>query len=312
MFPGRFAVGGGAIPPVPPTVQYGSLENNGTQISATVTNYSSENTYLFINDVGTLAQLSASSVRLSNLTAGTSFNLVVIATSAKGLSTPSSAVTDRQSYTYRTETRTGTRFIDTTSCYTPSPGPSCPFGGSLNNDQTQCCIPSGYTETYTYTVQVKNDTPAGYFDSGYDWYRVGNISIERIQYTYYTENYTYQYGCTTSYGCSEAYGCTVTCSRSTTCYGLTTCYGSATYYSWGCGGTGCYVCPDGMTRYGTSCAYQCQYSTPCTEYYQCPGTCYRQATCYSPATCTGYGSRQVRNPTPAGYTDSGVDWYRYL
>lgn len=311
MFPGRFAVGGGSIPPPAPTISYGSLFNNGTQINATINNYSTEYNYIVTVSPGTFSR-TGSSISISNLVSGQSFNLLVIATSAKGLSTPSSAVTDRQPYTYRTETRTGTRFVDTTSCYTPSPGPTCPFGGNLNQAGTQCCIPSGYTETYTYTVSIKNDTPAGYLDSGYDWYKVGNVTIERTPYTYYTENYTYQYGCTNSYPCQQPYSCEQTCTRQITCYGITTCTGSATYYSWGCGGTGCCVCPNGMGQVGCTCYYQCQVASPCTEYYSCPGTCYGPSTCYSPGTCTGYGSRQVRNATPAGYIDSGVDWYKYL
>lgn len=300
------AVAGGAIPPVAPTISYGSLFNNGTQITATITNYNPEYGYAVTLSPGSFSR-SASTINISGLTAGTSFNLLVIATTAKGLSAPSSAVTDRQAYTYRTETRTGTRFVDTTSCYVASPNePRCPFGGTLNGAGTQCCIPSGYTEEYTYTVTIKNDTPAGYLDSGYDWYRVGNITVQRTPYTYYTETYTYTYPCSST--CCVDLPCQKPCQVPGTCYRDVRC---------NCCGDACVngQCPpqdDWYCQNGRCCSPSCvcREAYPCQVPGSCPGTCQYCSPCT--ITCTGTGTRQVRNATPSGYLDSGVDWYRFV
>jgi hypothetical protein len=77
-------------------------------------------------------------------------------------------------YTYRTEQRTGTRVIDTSTAYAANvgpnaQGPACPWGGNLNPSGDLCVIPSTGTETYTYTVEVKNDAPAGFTDNGTEW-----------------------------------------------------------------------------------------------------------------------------------------------
>lgn len=305
----RFALAGGAVAPPIPTITYGSITNGGTQITATITNFSSEFGYVATSNVGTLSRTNGN-ITVTGLPVNTSVNILVIATSARGLSTPSSAVTDRQPYTFRTETRTGTRFVDTTSCYTASPTePRCPFGGTLNVAGTECCIPSGYTETYTFTVEIRNDAPAGYLDSGFDWYRPSNVSIERIPYTFYQYQETYTYSCQVSSTCcvdleyDEQYTYTVTvdCWRC----GDPCVNGQCPPNSpWGCGiavpcgGGNCAAwgafCTE--TRTGTRRVCCRPYCSPCTIN----------------STCTGTRTVTARNPTPPGYTDSGVDWYRFL
>lgn len=313
----RFALAGGAVAPPIPTIQYGSITGGGTQITATITNFSSEYGYAVTSNVGTLSRTNGN-ITVTGLPINTSVNILVIATSSRGLSTPSSAVTDRQPYTFRTETRTGTRFVDTTSCYTANiTEPRCPFGGTLNLAGTECCIPSGFTEEYTFTVQIRNAAPAGYLDSGFDWYRPSNVTIERTAYTFYTENYSYTYPC--QVGCQV--GCTVPTPPSfNPCCSLVPGppeYFRCTY------GTPCFVgpnfapqgtCPGGWDCsgglcYNNNCVYNpqvcqgCSVPQPPTQ-TTCPGSC--------PGTCTGTGTRQVRNPTPPGYLDSGVDWYRFV
>lgn len=308
------AVATPSIAPPIPEISYGEITDGGTQITATITNYSSYYSYAVTSDIGSVSVV-GDAITVTGLTSGQSVNLIVIATSPRGLSTPSSAVTDRQPYTYRTETRTGTRLIDTTSCYIAGPGGTCPYGGELNNAGTECCVVQSYYEDYTYTVQILNAGPAGYLDSGYDWYKVSNVSIERIPYTYYTETYTYTYSCTVSYPCTVP--CTVpgTCEYPTTCCSTGTCVGSATWYQENQVCYGCpagWYCPAGMTQDGTLCYYTCTICNPCTGYEPCqvPSTC--PSTCSGPGTCTGTGTRQVRNATPEGYLDSGVDWYRFV
>ena len=317
----RFALAGGAVAPPIPTITYGTITNSGTQITATITNFSSEFGYAATSNVGTLSR-SGSAITVTGLTTGSSINIVVIATSAKGLSTPSSAVTDRQPYTFRTETRTGTRFVDTTSCYTASPiSPQCAFGGVLNVAGTECCIASGFTEEFTFTVQIRNNAPAGYLDSGFDWYRVGNVTIERTPYTFTTTTETFTYPCDVPSTCCVdlPYNETVcdTCQREI-CETID--YGNCTYYGPGvaCGGApGCY-CPGCSTGgclgnpsgcCGVSCRYE-NFQCNCrTEQRCCRPFC---APCTITVTCTGTRPRTDRNPTPPGYLDSGVDWYRFV
>ena len=313
----RFALAGGAVAPPIPTITYGYITNSGTQITATITNFSNEFGYLATSNVGTLSR-SGSAITVTNLPVNTSVNILVIATSAKGLSTPSSSVTDRQPYTFRTETRTGTRFVDTTSCYTASQtDPRCPFGGTLNVAGTECCIPSGFTEEYTFTIEIRNDAPAGYLDSGFDWYRPSNISIERTPYTFFTETYTFTYPCAGTCCSEQSYTERVcdTCQREI-CETID--YGNCTYYPPGvaCGGApGCY-CPGCSTGgclgnpavcCGTSFRYE-NFQCNCRDETRCCRTSCGPCT----VTCTGTGTRQVRNPTPSGYLDSGVDWYRFV
>lgn len=314
MFFARFAPAFPSIAPPIPEITYGTLTSGGTQITATIDNFSSTFSYIATTNVGTLSRDGAN-ITVTGLPINTSVNIVVIATSPRGLSTPSSAVTDRQPYTFRTETRTGTRLVDTTSCYPASPGPSCPFGGVLNQDGTECCVASSYTEEFTFTVEILNPAPAGYLDSGFDWYRVSNVSIERIPYTYYQESYTYTYPCTVSYPCTVP--CTVpgTCEYQTECCTAGTCIGDARYYNanevcYGCPAG--WYCPAGMQQIGTICLYGCTVCNPCTGYQPCqvPSSC--PSTCSGPGTCTGTGTRSVRNTTPSGYLDSGVDWYRFV
>jgi len=319
----RFAVATASIPPPNPTITYGVLTSGGTATTATITNFSTEFSYIVTSNVGTVSR-SASTVTITSLPINTSVNLLVIATSARGLSTPSSAVTERRPYTFRTETRTGTRFVDTTSCYPASPGPSCPFGGVLNFAGTECCIASGYTETFTFTVEVRNDTPAGFLDSGFDWYRVANVSIERIPYTFTTRTETYTFPCTSTCCVDLPYEETYTepcCENQFDCSFFRDVIG------------------DGCCNYNiipNSCIQDCGGSNSCPSGWFC-GACncqtvvYEQRTCCgttsctrtrtvccrqfcSPCTITCTGTRQVteRNPTPPGYLDSGVDWYRFL
>jgi hypothetical protein len=312
----RFALAGGAITPPIPTITYGTITNSGTQITATITNFSSEFGYAATSNVGTLSR-SGSAITVTGLTTGSSINIVVIATSAKGLSTPSSAVTDRQPYTFRTETRTGTRFVDTTSCYTASPtAPQCPFGGVPNVAGTECCIASGFTEEFTFTVQVRNDAPAGYLDSGFDWYRVGNVTIERTPYTFFDQPFTFDYPC--------SFPCQVPCSVPTPpsfnpCCSLVPgtpesfrcTYGQTCFVNPSGGQGTCpslWVCSGGLC-YNNNCIYTplvcqgCSVPQPPTP-SSCPSTC--------SGTCQGSSTRSVRNPIPPGYLDSGVDWYRFV
>ena len=301
------AVAGGAIVPPAPTVSYGSLTNSGTQIIATITNYSSEYTYSATTTVGSLSRTGAT-VTITGLTAGSSFTLLVIATSAKGLSEPSIAPTSRLSYTYRTETSTGTRFVDTSSTYAPGSGSSCDFGGALNVGGTLCVISSGYTESYTISSSIKNNTPAGYLDSGQDWYQVGNVNIERTAYTYTTGTESYTYGCNVQSTCcsqvpyTETYTYTVTVNCwicGDPCVG-----GRCPPNSpWGCGSNG--GCPSNCAAYGPYCTE----TATGTRQVCCTTSC---SPCTVAGTCTGTRSIQIRNPIPPGYTDSGVDWYRIL
>lgn len=314
MFFARFAPAFPSISPPIPTISYGPLTVGGTSITATITNFSNEYSYIATTTAGTLSRTGAN-ITVTGLPVNTSVNIVVVATSARGLSTPSSAVTDRQPYTFRTETRTGTRVVDTTSCYPASTGPSCPFGGVLNVAGTECCVASSYTEQFTFTVQVLNPAPTGYLDSGFDWYRVSNVSIERTPYTFFSYQENYTFPCTVSFPCTVP--CTVpgTCEFPTTCCSITTCSGAATWYPanavcFGCP-AGCY-CPQGMFQDGCTCLYQCQVCNPCTGYQPCqvPSSC--PSTCSGPGTCTGTRTVTARNPTPPGYIDSGVDWYRFV
>jgi hypothetical protein len=307
----RFALAGGAVVPPIPTITYGTITNSGTQITATITNFSSEFGYAATSNVGTLSR-SGSAITVTGLTTGSSINIVVIATSAKGLSTPSSAVTDRQPYTFRTETRTGTRFVDTTSCYTASPiSPQCAFGGVLNVAGTECCIASGFTEEFTFTVQIRNAAPAGYLDSGFDWYRASNVTIERTPYTFTTttETYTFTYPCQGTCCSEQSYQETVTnCSPNTcTVYG-DPCVNGQCPPGWRCetfgdpGGGTCIITVTQADRCGQTCT-----SSTVTR-------CCRTVCGSCTVTCTGTGTRDVtvRNPIPPGYLDSGVDWYRFL
>jgi hypothetical protein len=307
----RFALAGGAIAPPIPTITYGSITNNGTQITATITNFSSEFGYAATSNVGTLSRVGAS-ITVTGLTTGTSVNILVIATSAKGLSTPSSAVTDRQPYTFRTETRTGTRFVDTTSCYTASQtDPQCPFDGTLNVAGTECCIPSGFTEEFTFTVQIRNDAPAGYLDSGFDWYRISNVSIERIAYTFTTTQESYTYSCQVPSTC---------CREETQCENILNCFPNS---CWKCGDP----CVNGVCP--PNSPWGCGISTDCGsnlcaawgEWPECGQTCISRPNCrpvtvcdpcFVSTTCTGTRDVTTKNPTPSGYLDSGVDWYRFL
>ena len=313
----RFALAGGAVAPPIPTIQYESITGGGTQITATITNFSSEFGYVATSNVGTLSR-TGGNITVTGLPINTSVNILVIATSARGLSTPSSAVTDRQPYTFRTETRTGTRFVDTTSCYTASAEePRCPFGGSLNVAGTECCIPSGFTEEFTFTVQIRNDAPSGYLDSGFDWYRPSNISIERIPYTFYTYQETYTFPCSSTCCVELPFDVRVcdTCVREI-CQTID--YGNCTYYGPGvaCGGApGCY-CPGCSTGgclgnpagcCGISCRYE-NFECNCRTEQRCCNTFCSPCT----VTCTGTRTVTARNPTPSGYLDSGVDWYRFL
>jgi hypothetical protein len=312
----RFALAGGAITPPIPTITYGTITNSGTQITATITNFSSEFGYAATSNVGTLS-ISGSAITVTGLTTGSSINIVVIATSAKGLSTPSSAVTDRQPYTFRTETRTGTRFVDTTSCYTASPiSPQCAFGGVLNVAGTECCIASGFTEEFTFTVQIRNDAPAGYLDSGFDWYRVGNVTIERTPYTFTTTTETFTYPCQISSTC-----CVDLPYNETVCTPGACTPNTCTYYGDPCVNGQCppgYAClsfPFG----GTSCITTVTQTDICGCTQQ-PDNCTTVQRCCRPfcapctidTTCTGTRPRTDRNPIPPGYLDSGVDWYRFL
>lgn len=317
----RFAIAAPSIAPPIPTITYGSLTGGGTQITATIDNYSTDYSYVVTSTVGSVSR-SGANITVTGLTTNTSVNLVVIATSARGLSTPSSAITDRQPYTYRTETRTGTRVVDTTSCYPASPGPTCPFGGVPNVAGTECCVASSYTEEYTFEVQILNPAPSGYLDSGFDWYKVSNVTIERIQYTYYTETYSYTYPCTVT--CTSTYPCPQPCFQPGVC-----CSPGPPLQVWQSGGP-CWIscsgggntCPGGWSCSGPCSCSGCgtcvtTYFQPSTICNQCtvscppiPQTCTSSSPC--PGTCTGTGTRQVRNPTPSGYTDSGVDWYRFV
>lgn len=321
MFFARFASAFPSISPPIPEVTYGSLTNNGTQITATIDNYSTDYSYVVTSTVGNVSRTNGN-ITVTGLTTNTDVNLVVIATSARGLSTPSSAVTDRQPYTYRTETRTGTRVVDTTSCYPASPGGECPYGGVLNQAGTECCVASSYTEEFTFTVEILNDAPAGYLDSGFDWYKVSNVSIERIQYTYFTQPYSYTYPCTVT--CTSSFPCPQPCFQPGLCCSpgpptqITTVGGAC----WSNCATGGNTCPGGwgcVGPCGCSGCGRCQTTTfqPSTICNQCtvscppiPQTCTSSSPC--PGTCTGTATRQVRNPTPSGYIDSGVDWYRFV
>ena len=301
------AVAGGAIVPPAPTVSYGSLTNSGTQIIATITNYSSEYTYSATTTAGSLSRTGAT-VTITGLTAGSSFTLLIIATSAKGLSEPSIAPTSRLSYTYRTETSTGTRFVDTSSTYAPGLGSSCDFGGTLNVGGTLCVISSGYTESYTISSSIKNNTPAGYLDSGQDWYQVGNVNIERTAYTYTTGTESYTYGCNVQSTCcsqvpyTETYTYTVTV-NCWLCGDPCVNNRCPPNSPWGCGSNG--NCPSNCAAYGPYCT---QTATG-TRQVCCTTSC---SPCTVAGTCTGTRSIQIRNPIPPGYTDSGVDWYRIL
>jgi hypothetical protein len=108
--------------------------------------------------------------------------------------------------------------------------------------------------------------------------------IERKAYTYYTETFT------------------TTCTDTRTVY-YDCSYTVNEYYY--CCGDPCVnnLCPpqDGWgCNNGTCCTSYCVRTRTVSQ------TCSRQETyTYS---CTD--TRQVRNPTPAGYTDSGVEWYR--
>lgn len=307
-----FAIAAPSIAPPIPTITYGAIGGSGTSITATIDNYSSEYSYIATTNVGTLSRTGAN-ITVTGLTIGTSVNIVVIATSQRGLSTPSSAVTDRQPYTYRTETRTGTRVVDTTSCYTASPGPTCPYGGVPNVAGTECCVPSSYTEEYTFTVEIKNNTPSGYLDSGYDWYRISNVSIERTPYTYYSYQETYTYSCQVSSTCCvdlPYQECTTTqvpspgwcvgdCCQPNAAVGACVAGGNCPPY-WVCNGGG-----------------RCQYwglCGPLVNETTCVDRCCRQSCspCTITSTCTGTRTVTARNPTPSGYTDSGYDWYRVL
>ena len=309
----RFALAGGAVAPPIPTITYGTITNGGTQITATITNFSSEFGYVATSNVGTLSRVGAN-ITVTGLTTGTSVNIIVIATSSRGLSTPSSAVTDRQPYTFRTETRTGTRFVDTTSCYTASSTePRCPFGGALNIAGTECCISSGFTEEFTFTVEIRNDAPSGYLDSGFDWYRPSNVSIERTPYTFTTVQETYTYSCQVGSTCcvDESYQectttqvpsagwCTGNCCQPNAAVGACVPGGNCPPF-WVCNGSG--IC-----QYWGLCG-------PLVPQTNCVQRCCRQvcSPCTITTTCTGTRPVTVRNPTPPGYTDSGVDWYRFL
>ena len=304
----RFALAGGAVAPPIPTITYGSITGGGTQITATITNFSSEFGYVVTSNVGILSR-SGSAITVTNLPVNTSVNILVIATSAKGLSTPSAAVTDRQPYTFRTETRTGTRFVDTTSCYTASPtSPQCAFGGVLNVAGTECCIASGFTEEFTFTVQIRNNAPAGYLDSGFDWYRASNVSIERTPYTFRTFQESFTYSCQVS----------STCCRDVT-YEICTRVGCLPNTCTICG-DGCVngQCPPGWFCAGFAfCCITVTQADICGEDCpppQCIQACCRQVCepCTVTSTCTGIRDVTVRNPIPPGFTDSGVDWYRFL
>jgi hypothetical protein len=301
----RFALAGGAVAPPIPTITYGSITGGGTQITATITNFSSEFGYVVTSNVGILSR-SGSAITVTNLPVNTSVNILVIATSAKGLSTPSAAVTDRQPYTFRTETRTGTRFVDTTSCYTASQTePQCAFGGTLNVAGTECCIPSGFTEEFTFTVQIRNPAPAGYLDSGFDWYRASNVSIERTPYTFSTFQESFTFSCQVPSTC---------CREETQCVNIPNCFPNT-----------CTTCGDGCVNGQCPPGWFCAGFAFCcitvTQADICGETCISRPSCSTvtvcdpctvTSTCTGTRDVTVRNPIPPGYLDSGVDWYRFL
>lgn len=321
----RFAVAAPSVAPPIPTITYGQITGNGTQITATIDNFSSDFGYIVSSNIGTISRTNQN-ITVTGLTVGQSLNILVIATSSRGLSTPSSAVTDRQPYTFRTETRTGTRFVDTTSCYTASPTePRCPFGGTLNLAGTECCIPSGFTEEYTFTVEIRNPAPSGYLDSGFDWYRPSNITIERIPYTfrqetrYYTENYDCSYDRFVRTDCVDVncrdqvsgsyYAGAPSCPAGSglcspeACGQCNVCRVGPPNYTWVAGGT----CGGGT--FYCSCNACCGYTytrvcdRQCTDIYERVNqTCSRQIPYQV----------DVRNPTPPNYLDSGFDWYRVL
>ena len=110
--------------------------------------------------------------------------------------------------------------------------------------------------------------------------------MERKAYTYYTETYTYTGTCsgtrTVYYDCSYNeyyYCCGDPCTSTFQC---------PPQDGWEC--TGFFVCctPLCVRRVQQTCSYQENYTFSCEQ----------------------TGTRQVRNATPSGYSDSGVEWYK--
>ena len=80
-------------------------------------------------------------------------------------------VTTYQNYTYHPETRTeacsgpdcpGSQYVDFGTDWS---GTTCPNGGTMHGGQ---CL-GWTTSTRTVTVQVKDATPSGWYDTGSQW-----------------------------------------------------------------------------------------------------------------------------------------------
>lgn len=122
--------------------------------------------------------------------------------------------------------------------------------------------------------------------------------IERKAYTYYTESYTFPTTCTGTR--SVPYDCSYQSQEQYYCCGdpCVPTYSLGIVVAWNCPPTDGWFC---QTNY-QCCTYQC------VRTVTVPRTCYRDES-YTYA-CTGTATRQVRNATPSGYIDSGVEWYR--
>ena len=169
---------------------------------------------------------------------------------------------------------------------------------------------NNYDPTLVYTVTLISGSGTATFNSSNNRYTLSSADarfsvttayaagapqsnpsyMERKAYTYYTETYSFTTTCTgtrvVKYDCSY--------------------YTNEYYY---CCGDPCQgpsrACPpqDGWQCVGTVCC-----TDKCVRSKLVQQTCERTETyTYS---CTQTATRQVKNPTPEGYTDSGVEWYR--
>lgn len=148
----RAASGGGMVPAPVPTFTYGGTASNTATF--TISNYNNNLSYTVTKSSGTGNTPSLNSITgVITMTGATGdFDMSVTSSSLKGGFSSTSTQPSRRIYTYYPYS------------YHYNGGP-CSFSDGTGHFQYANCHYVGH-------AHAKNATPAGYTDSGSDWYRV--------------------------------------------------------------------------------------------------------------------------------------------
>jgi hypothetical protein len=148
----RAAASGGMVPAPTPTFSYGGTSSN--IMTYTITNYNPNLAYTVskLSGTGNAPSLNTANGVITTTGVTGDVDLSVTSSSAKGGFTSTSTQPSRRVYTYYSYT-----------CQV-NIGP-CSFHDNGGHFQYQNCHGPG-------TCHAKNSTPAGYTDSGSEWYRV--------------------------------------------------------------------------------------------------------------------------------------------